>query len=73
MPKILLLFGFLFSHPSKGANILFEVATGKFRGQSGIFVMKGKIISLKFEEKSKELLQKLDYIHKNEFNKINNN
>lgn len=70
MPKLLLLLGFLFSHPSKGANNLFKVAIGKFRGRSGVFIMKGKETPLKFSETGKVLLEKLNAIYKNEF--INN-
>ncbi len=64
---LLLLRPFVFSHPSKGASNLYQVATGKFRGQQGVFVMKGKDTPLKFSEKSSAVFKKLDEIYRREF------
>lgn len=64
---LLLLRPLIFSHPSKGANILYDVATGKFRKQKGIFVMKGKNTPLKFAEKSNTILKIVETIYKQEF------
>lgn len=64
---VLLVRPFIFAHPSKGANILYDVATGKFRGLQGAFIMKGKDTPLKFSEKGATVCKKLDAIYRLEF------
>src|SRR5690606_17733270 len=68
MPWFMLLVRpFVFSHASKGANILFQVAPGKFRGKQGVFIMKGKDTPLKFSENAPIVYEMLDTIYTQEF------
>lgn len=68
MPWFLLLIRpFIFSHPGKAANKIQDAAFGKYKNGSGIFLINGKKVELKFRDKMDELLNKLKSIYLSEF------
>ncbi len=56
-----------FSHPSKGATRLYEVALGAWRGKSGIFVNNDKDTAFKFGQEGPRILDKVHTIYTQEF------
>lgn len=56
-----------FSPPSKGAARLYEAAFGVNRGETGVFINKGKTTPIKFMQESWNILKKVDSIYKLEF------
>lgn len=56
-----------FSPPSKGAARLYEAAFEMKKRETGVFINKGKITSVKFMNKSINVLEKVDSIYKSEF------
>ncbi|MBE0336116.1 SDR family oxidoreductase [Paenibacillus sp. 28ISP30-2] len=57
----------IFSHPSKGASRLYKAALGEFSEQTGIFLKKGKVTPLIFNQHSSQVLSKVDQIYKQQF------
>lgn len=67
MPFVLkLLAKFAFSHPSKGAQKLYD-AYASFKGVTGKFIKDGRITPIKFPENSKLIINRIDHIYKTEF------
>ncbi|AKT40194.1 SDR family NAD(P)-dependent oxidoreductase [Chondromyces crocatus] len=56
-----------FSHPSKGAARLHEVAFGRFRGEAGVFVNRGKVTPLGFEAEGRAVLERVRAVHEGAF------
>ncbi|KAB7671767.1 SDR family NAD(P)-dependent oxidoreductase [Bacillus sp. B1-b2] len=56
-----------FSHPSKGASLLYEGAVGDNDAFSGAYLVKNKVTPLKFTTLSKEILHALKNIYTNEY------
>ncbi len=57
---------FAFSHPRDGAKKVYD-AFASFKGVVGDFIEKGKITSTKFSEVSSAVLDRVDYIYKQEY------
>lgn len=59
---------FFFSHPSKGALLLYEAALSEStKDLSGVFLVKNKITDLKFGEQGPNVLENVDFIYNNDF------
>lgn len=56
-----------FSHPSKGASLLYEGAVGDNDAFSGAYLVKNKVTPLKFPTLSKEILHAMKNIYTNEY------
>lgn len=61
---------YFFAPPTHGASLLLEGALGEHRGQTGVFVNKGKIQSLPFRAYAKPLLERLQQIYTEEYKLI---
>jgi NAD(P)-dependent dehydrogenase (short-subunit alcohol dehydrogenase family) len=57
----------IFSHPSVGAGRLYDVALGRWRGQSGIFVNGGKAVAIPFIALEQDVLAMVHTIYAQEF------
>ncbi|MBO9701849.1 MAG: SDR family NAD(P)-dependent oxidoreductase [Sporocytophaga sp.] len=57
---------FAFPHPRNGAKKVYD-AFANFKGVIGDFIEKGKITPTKFSEMSSTILNKVDYIYKQEY------
>lgn len=58
---------FFFAPPTYGADQLYQGAVGEHRGKSGIFVSKGQIMEMKFQEQAPEILVRINQIYEEEF------
>lgn len=56
-----------FSPPSHGANKLYEGAFGEHRHKTGVFLMKGRIAELKFQDQAWNVLQRVQAIYEHDF------
>lgn len=61
---------YFFAPPTHGASLLLEGALGEHRGQTGVFVNKGKIQSLPFRAYAEPLLARLQQIYTEEYKLI---
>ncbi|WP_458120657.1 SDR family NAD(P)-dependent oxidoreductase [Paenibacillus sp. Z6-24] len=58
---------FFFAPPTHGADQLYQGAVGEHSGKSGIFVSKGQIMEMKFQEQAPEILERINQIYEQEF------
>jgi hypothetical protein len=56
-----------FAPPSRGASRLHEVAFGRFRGRSGVFVNEDKEVPVPFSDQADAVLAKVKAIYEREF------
>lgn len=56
-----------FSPPSHGAGLLYDGAMGQHRGESGVFLLKGRIADLKFEDQAQSVLDRVQEIYETEY------
>ncbi|MNE74085.1 hypothetical protein D3C80_1701370 [compost metagenome] len=56
-----------FSPPTHGANKLYEGALGEHCDKTGVFLMKGRIAELKFQDQARNVLQRVNAIYEHEF------
>ncbi|GGG71835.1 SDR family NAD(P)-dependent oxidoreductase [Paenibacillus radicis (ex Gao et al. 2016)] len=56
-----------FSPPTHGANKLYEGALGEHRDKSGVFLMKGRVAELKFQDQARNVLERVHSIYEREF------
>lgn len=56
-----------FSPPTHGANQLYEAAFGPHRGNSGVFLLKGQVTALKFQDLAQQVLERVQAIHEQPF------
>ena len=56
-----------FPLPTHGANLLFEGALGEHRDKSGVFLQKGQVAELKFQDQAQKLLERVNAIYEHEF------
>ncbi|MFB5676786.1 SDR family oxidoreductase [Paenibacillus terreus] len=71
-PVVKLLMGLFFSHPSQGANLLWEAA---FKGADyppGSFVVKGRAADLPYTETGSKILSMMQMIYEQEFIAVRN-
>ncbi|WP_059053088.1 SDR family NAD(P)-dependent oxidoreductase [Paenibacillus senegalimassiliensis] len=61
---------YFFAPPTHGASLLLDGAFGEHRGQTGVFVNKGKIQSLPFRAYSEPLLERLQQVYTEEYKLI---
>lgn len=62
-----LLMKLFFSPPAHGANQLYEGALGEHRNETGVFLLKGQVADLKFEDHAQNVLERIHTIYKHEF------
>lgn len=56
-----------FSPPTHGAGLLYTGAQGKYRGQTGVFLMKGEAAGIKFREHGQTVLKRVHSVYETEF------
>ncbi|ACT00304.1 SDR family NAD(P)-dependent oxidoreductase [Paenibacillus sp. JDR-2] len=56
-----------FSPPTHGANQLYEGALGEHRNKTGVFLLKGQTAELKFNDHSRNVLERIHEIYEHEF------
>jgi NAD(P)-dependent dehydrogenase (short-subunit alcohol dehydrogenase family) len=56
-----------FSPPTHGANRLYEGALGEHRNETGVFLLKGHVAGLKFQDQAQNVLDRVNAIYRNEF------
>ncbi len=56
-----------FSPPTHGANKLYEGALGEHRNETGVFLLKGQITELKFNDQARNVLERIHAIYEHEF------
>lgn len=56
-----------FSPPTHGANRLYEGALGEHRNETGVFLLKGHVAGLKFQDQAQNVLDRVNGIYKREF------
>ncbi|MFC4104285.1 SDR family NAD(P)-dependent oxidoreductase [Paenibacillus xanthanilyticus] len=56
-----------FSPPSHGANKLYEGALGEHRHKTGVFLLKGQVTELKFNDQAMNVLERIQAIYADEF------
>ncbi|MNC47392.1 hypothetical protein D3C75_964500 [compost metagenome] len=56
-----------FSPPSNGANKLYEGALGEHRSKTGVFLVKGRVAELKFQDQAWNVLQRVHAIYEHDF------
>jgi len=64
---IAVLMKLFFSPPAHGANKLYEGALGQHRDQTGVFLTKGQVTELKFQDQARNVLQRVNAIYEREF------
>ncbi|PEF15735.1 SDR family NAD(P)-dependent oxidoreductase [Bacillus cereus] len=62
-----LLMKLFFSPPTYGANQLYEGALREHRNETGVFLLKGQVADLKFEDHAQNVLERIHTIYKHEF------
>lgn len=60
-----------FSPPSHGANNLYEGALGEHRNKTGVYLLKGQVAELKFNNQARNVLERIQAIYEHEFLKRN--
>ncbi|MFC6334211.1 SDR family NAD(P)-dependent oxidoreductase [Paenibacillus septentrionalis] len=56
-----------FPPPTKGASLLYEGALGEQRAKSGVFLLKGQVAELKFQDQAQHVLDRVKAIYEHEF------
>lgn len=56
-----------FSPPTKGAGLLYEAALGEHRNKTGVFLLKGQVAELKFQDQAQHILDRVKAIYDHEF------
>lgn len=56
-----------FSPPTHGAAKLYEAAFGEFRQKTGVFLLKGQVKELHFQEQAQSVLERVQAIYEQEF------
>jgi len=56
-----------FPPPTKGASLLYEGALGEQRTKSGLFLLKGQVAELKFQNQAQHVLDRVKAIYEYEF------
>lgn len=56
-----------FSPPTHGANKLYEGALGDHRNETGVFLLKGQVVQLKFKDQARNVLERINTIYEHEF------
>lgn len=56
-----------FSPPTHGAGKLYESAFGQHRKETGVFLLKGQVTELKFEDQARNVLERIHSIYEHEF------
>ncbi|MHA6534041.1 SDR family NAD(P)-dependent oxidoreductase [Paenibacillus sp. BAC0078] len=56
-----------FSPPTHGASQLYEGALGEHRNENGVFLIKGQVAELKFEDQARNVLERIKAIYEHEF------
>ncbi|MNO31006.1 Acetoacetyl-CoA reductase [compost metagenome] len=64
---VTMLMKLFFSPPTHGANKLYEGALGEHCDKTGVFLMKGRIAELKFQDQARNVLQRVNAIYEHEF------
>lgn len=67
-PAVKLLMRLFFSHPSQGANLLWDAAFKRTGYPSGSFVLKGRAADLPYAETGSKILSMMQTIYEQEFN-----
>lgn len=62
-----LLMKLFFSPPTYGANQLYEGALGEHSNETGVFLLKGQVADLKFNDQAQNALERIHAIYKHEF------
>lgn len=56
-----------FSPPTHGAGLLYTGALGKYRGQTGVFLIKGRPAEIKFREHAQTVLNQVRTVYETEY------
>ncbi|AJY74982.1 SDR family NAD(P)-dependent oxidoreductase [Paenibacillus beijingensis] len=64
---VTLLMKLFFSPPTHGASQLYEGALGEHRNETGVFLLKGQTAELKFNDQSRDVLERINAIYEHEF------
>ncbi|MFD2700872.1 SDR family NAD(P)-dependent oxidoreductase [Paenibacillus shunpengii] len=56
-----------FSPPTLGANKLYEGAFGDHHHESGVLLIKGRVVELKFKDQAQNVLERIQAIYEHEF------
>jgi NAD(P)-dependent dehydrogenase (short-subunit alcohol dehydrogenase family) len=56
-----------FSPPTNGANKLYEGALGEHRNKTGVYLLKGQVAGLKFNDQARNVLERIQAIYEHEF------
>lgn len=64
---VTMLMKLFFSPPTHGASKLYEGALGGHRDKTGVFLMKGRVAELKFQDQARNVLQRVNAIYEHEF------
>lgn len=56
-----------FPPPTRGAELLYEGAVGQHKQQTGVFLQKGRITELKFQNKARLILDRIHAIYEREY------
>lgn len=56
-----------FSPPTHGASQLYEGAVGEHSNESGVFLMKGQVVKLKFGDQARNVMERVNDIYEHEF------
>jgi len=64
---VTLIMKLFFSPPTHGANRLYEGALGEHRNETGVFLLKGRTAKLKFNDQSRNVLDRIHEIYELEF------
>ncbi|MBW7475693.1 SDR family NAD(P)-dependent oxidoreductase [Paenibacillus oenotherae] len=70
---VTLLMKLFFSPPTHGANKLYEGALGQHRNETGVFLLKGQVAELKFEDQAGNILERVNGVYEHEFSTSPNN
>ncbi|RUS47353.1 SDR family NAD(P)-dependent oxidoreductase [Cohnella sp. AR92] len=62
-----LLMKLFFSPPTHGASQLYEGALGEHRNETGVFLLKGHTAEIKFNDQSRNVLERINAIYEHEF------
>lgn len=62
-----LLMKLFFPPPTRGADRLFEGALGEHRNMTGVYLVKGKVVELKFIDQARNVLDRIQTIYEHEF------
>lgn len=59
-----------FAPPTHGASKLYEAAFGEHHGDNGVFLLKGRVTELPFQDQAGQVLERVQEIYEQEFGLI---